>query len=301
MAHSSYIRGSLGAWGIASALTPAELWAFDQAQYKAINGDDGGTWAPSAAITIGGSGLALSGANHSVSGTLTVSSGGFLTVASGADLSVAGDLAVNAGGSMVVNTGATLDIFGAVDIESGSVVEWKSGSESEFESGSEAIWESGSNAKWESGSNARWYSGSNSTWESGSNLTIENGTVVTAVLGSASSVTVGCVVGLAGAGRITKRLDTNATDGSRTIAVTTADIFYNPSGVLSASCAWTLTNGANVGEEITLVNLDATYQITISGSILSVAGAIKNASGSFACASFVWNGTHWISTSATAV
>lgn len=71
MAHFAYIRGSLGSWATGTAITQAEFWQMDQNMYRAVNGDAGGTWAPSSVITIGGSGLTVSGA-FTTSGNTTI-------------------------------------------------------------------------------------------------------------------------------------------------------------------------------------------------------------------------------------
>jgi hypothetical protein len=67
--------------------------SFDTALFKAVNGDDGGTWAPANQIILGGSGLSVTGASAfsnitaaTVNGTLTVANGGFLAIAAGATL-----------------------------------------------------------------------------------------------------------------------------------------------------------------------------------------------------------------------
>jgi hypothetical protein len=86
MAHNAYLGGSLAAWAAATSVTPAMFWALDQAQFRSINGDQGGTWAPSSAITIGGSGLTLTtlltGTTASFSGNVTLgtNSGQTITV-----------------------------------------------------------------------------------------------------------------------------------------------------------------------------------------------------------------------------
>lgn len=54
--HFTRLRPS-GFWTLSSTVDPAEFEAFDERQFKSINGDDGGTWAPSAPIIIAGSGL----------------------------------------------------------------------------------------------------------------------------------------------------------------------------------------------------------------------------------------------------
>jgi len=56
MSHFAYVR-ALGIWNPTQVVLHQELQSFDQQLFKAINGDDGGTWAPGAFITIGGAGL----------------------------------------------------------------------------------------------------------------------------------------------------------------------------------------------------------------------------------------------------
>lgn len=66
MAHNAYVRpGGIFNFGI--PVTHGEFTLFDQYQFKNINGDDGGTWAPSSPILIGGAGLSV-GTGFSVLG-----------------------------------------------------------------------------------------------------------------------------------------------------------------------------------------------------------------------------------------
>lgn len=60
MAHNTRIRPNLAAWS-PGPVTGAEFDAMDQGQFEAINGDDGGVWAPSSTIVIGGSGVQMTG------------------------------------------------------------------------------------------------------------------------------------------------------------------------------------------------------------------------------------------------
>lgn len=60
MSHNAYIRPS-GVWNTGIVVLHGEFAAFDLAQFQSINGDLGGTWAPSSVITIGGSGLTVTG------------------------------------------------------------------------------------------------------------------------------------------------------------------------------------------------------------------------------------------------
>lgn len=63
MANFAYIagRGSLANWSIGTTISPSEAWHFERSIKASINGDGGGTWAPTSLITIGGSGLTISG------------------------------------------------------------------------------------------------------------------------------------------------------------------------------------------------------------------------------------------------
>jgi hypothetical protein len=80
MAHFAYIGGSLGAWATGTTVTAAKFWQFDQNQYKAINGDEGGAWSPTAKIVIGGAnGLELSSSPLLLSGTASLSVAGSAT------------------------------------------------------------------------------------------------------------------------------------------------------------------------------------------------------------------------------
>jgi hypothetical protein len=155
MAHFVLTRASLAAWGATPAVLAAEFWSLDNQVYKAINGDDGGTWAPSSAITIGGSGISVTGpaefsdiqtaefngpanfndnmtldsaATFSLSGASTielgsgtrinVNSGAFIDIESGADLDVksGGEIDIENGGSIVVTSG------GVVTVQSGGAI-----------------------------------------------------------------------------------------------------------------------------------------------------------------------------------
>lgn len=60
MAHNALIRPG-GVWNTLSAVTKLEWETFDLRQFQSINGDLGGTWAPSSQIIIGGSGLRVTG------------------------------------------------------------------------------------------------------------------------------------------------------------------------------------------------------------------------------------------------
>lgn len=79
-------------WAVGEKLTSAQANAFDTKIITALDGSGGGTYSPSGALILGGSGVHLSGANHKVlaAGALTVESGGTLTLAGTANYVILG-------------------------------------------------------------------------------------------------------------------------------------------------------------------------------------------------------------------
>jgi len=147
MAHNDFVLGGSGsgAW-TGTPVVHAMMEKFDQRQFEAINGDLGGTWAPSSIITIGGSGIALAGTNHQVTGTLTVNSGATLQLASGslvnspgASLTGTYTFGQNAGpgtnATVTVNTGSSLVLHSSVSVDNstwsmvGTIVNMTNGGE----------------------------------------------------------------------------------------------------------------------------------------------------------------------------
>lgn len=117
MAHFAYTRPS-GTWSTGYVPVDTDFGSLDVKTYKAVNGDEGGTWAPSAPIIVGGSGLQIpNGATWTVlsGGTFNVASGGEVDVASGAFLNVAGGGTMNLAGLLqAAGAGAKISTtFGA--------------------------------------------------------------------------------------------------------------------------------------------------------------------------------------------
>lgn len=81
MAHLTRVRAP-GFWTNNSNLLSTECEAFDSRIYKAVNGDDGGVWAPAAQVEIGGAGIKITGAGVFTGGLVsnTVSVSNTLTV-----------------------------------------------------------------------------------------------------------------------------------------------------------------------------------------------------------------------------
>jgi hypothetical protein len=87
-----------------------EMAAFDASQFKAINGDQGGSWSPTSAIVLGGQGVQIGGTVG-----LAILGGAFLGVSNGATanfytgsaLNIAGVTHVQSGAAWFFDNGAT--------------------------------------------------------------------------------------------------------------------------------------------------------------------------------------------------
>lgn len=88
MAHNAYIRNGVGSGAWVTVVTDDEFELFDARQFQSINGDLGGTWAPSSPIVIGGSGIDIEGAFVVNAGTADAVIGGDLLRLSSDDVHV---------------------------------------------------------------------------------------------------------------------------------------------------------------------------------------------------------------------
>jgi hypothetical protein len=152
MAHFDFTRAG-GVWTGSPALLTAEIADLDSKTERAINGDDGGTWAPTTTINIGGQGVTVTGVFISsecqglelTAGDLTVYSGarvllagGKAEVATGSEIEVqsGATLEVQSGGIVRFNSGSDVDFLGNIEIESGAAMIYRSGSQHIANSGS---------------------------------------------------------------------------------------------------------------------------------------------------------------------
>ncbi len=136
MAHNAYIR-ALGVWNATSVALSSELATLDLRQFQAVNGDLGGVWAPSSAITVGGSGLAVTGLLDADDADITIGHGRFLTVLgtaggalgtvnvnlgavvnllNGSTTNLAGLLNMTAAGTIITDAGSTITVSGALTL-----------------------------------------------------------------------------------------------------------------------------------------------------------------------------------------
>ncbi len=81
MSHNAFARPQ-ALWSGISVPNARDLSIWDTYQFKGLNGDAGGTYAPATPIILGGSGLALSGAGNSIQATTRTMQGGRLQLGS---------------------------------------------------------------------------------------------------------------------------------------------------------------------------------------------------------------------------
>ena len=102
----------------------------DLNQSRALDGYAGGSWSPTALITLAGSGLSVTGPFSCTDmRSSQMQSGYTFTFQSGAYLSIAGTGQVSSGANLNVLSGGTLSIFsgGKLDVASGGIIEVASG------------------------------------------------------------------------------------------------------------------------------------------------------------------------------
>jgi hypothetical protein len=75
MAHNTRVRADYAHWAT-GAVTQDEFDKLDRNAFVGINGDAGGTWAPSAAIVIGGSGITIDGSVFTVTASGSIACAG---------------------------------------------------------------------------------------------------------------------------------------------------------------------------------------------------------------------------------
>src|SRR6185295_1774025 len=109
MGHGVRLR-PIGFWIDGSVVDPAEFEAIDTSLFKAINGDDGGTWAPSSQLVIGGSGLQVGGTGFYTNVDATFDTG--TTVWFKGTERIEGSLQIDSGGNCAVVTGGLIAILG---------------------------------------------------------------------------------------------------------------------------------------------------------------------------------------------
>ena len=292
MAHHTRIRAT-GFWILASTFDPAEAEALDLAQFGSIDGDTGGTWAPSAVITIGGQGLTVGGAfNASDVRTAVWQSGGSATWDAGASALFRGvgstclfdtsaELAIAHDGEFTLNrlgdyllraynpgSGQQLRLYGDLFAHDGARVTLESGSTMTVEAGTalsiDCSTTMGGNSTfgYQDGHASTFQGGTTVTFQDSSDLVAQDGARVSFQSGStfangADETRTGPLT-LSGDGATTKlRVKTLSIVADDTIDVS-ADLWVVP-GALSTAKTYTVdVAGASEGMPLRVVHSEAT-------------------------------------------
>ena len=265
MAHFVRIR-STGMWTLASAITPAELEAFDANLFKAINGDDGGTWAPAARIFIGGMGVEITGAAICSNG-LVVSGGNLdaetIEVGSGFFLTVNGTLETAGNVNFYDNT-KTFTCHPSALFKSTTTVEGAFTAQV----GSFFV------------GHAEFQSTSNMQGDVTMDGSLSVGTTDADTAAFAASVQFNEKVTLSGAAHIRKRV-TNGGDADATYNVSVSDIVRVPASTLSANRAYTIgATGAGEGSCMRVYSGDSGFTVFVRRVDTSLMASLKNNSAS---------------------
>lgn len=275
MAHNAYIR-ALGVWPATSVLTSTEMATFDLRQYQAVNGDLGGVWAPAAAITIGGSGLSVTGPLIASDADITIGHGRFLTVlgtaggalgtvtvAAGALVTLGGTTNISATGTMHVLTGG-----GKIVVDSGGAFEVNGATALTMQAASTSTQVAGATLDLNGQTNVK----------TGAFLTVRTGGTLSAETGTTISFVAGSVVTLAG---------TNAFSGTQTITGTThlGGTVNVPTGATFA-----FDNGSSV-------SAGATAPFALA-NIVTFSNQIAIATG---CVATVQTGASWVTQSGATI
>lgn len=266
MSHNARIR-TPGGWTLSSTVDPAEFEAFDAAQAAAINGDDGGVWAPASILQIGGAGVK------------------FTT-----------DVRLDSTAELTCTSGAK--VTGALKLDSGAVLEAKSGTTIKIDTGAHLNMNGGDVT-------GDWTATGNVTVDGAlvghDALTIDGLTTAGSLLVGTTSTFVGAAtfdaaIKLASDGRITYRAAAGA-DADTTYDVTAANVIVV---TVSADRTYTIDDtGAANGDVFEFVNLSATHFLQIvrpgGGNVVG----LKSATGLYWSARVMRIGGVWTLIDAT--
>jgi hypothetical protein len=279
VAHNGYVR-TAGTWATLSTLTSAELRQFDIAQFKAINGDDGGTWSPSSALILGGLGLKTTGPYWATGSFRVDTVGDFRS-----NVTVAGTGSVTGN----LHCGAVIDADGGVTTHGDLTADGKIQVAANAVIGTTLV--TGGNLTCHANLSADGNISAVGNLNAGGNLSVTG----TTTLSGASSIA--APMSLTGAGHLNKRV-LAAPDADTAVSVSTADYLIGNSIItLTADHLYSLdSTGAAIGSEFHVTNNSATkfMQVTYNGGVTSF--LLKNASGARRTIKFVYTSVGWIET-----
>ena len=303
MSHFSSTRTT---WTPGTALLAAEMADIDAKTFKAINGDEGGTWAPSSVITIGGSGatMKLVGVNTAeslfVDGTFDVSAvsnayfrgstqfrdGSNTTVREGASWAFNEDSSTEwrSGASLVINcdwnSSGRVGFSGPVDFSNNinfgvASFGFIGGAYAFVDTGSSFNMLPGSELSVESSAN---FSGSTTL----SNAHISSGTISGPVITSS-------------AGRVVKRYQFLSSLPSSTSAYGPLNSDVVIVNSLTSNCTFTINNsGAVPGDEMMIVNRSpGAKSLFVTDPSAGTIMELKSASGWRNILTIFFDGSTW--------
>jgi hypothetical protein len=276
MSHNAYVRVA-GTWNTMSDLHASEMALFDLAQFKALNADDGGTWAPAAIITIGGAGCFLAASN-----TIGTSSADFLTVNAtttfnalticSAPVQFQATIAVTGSSNFVgIINAVAANFSGALVATAGATVTGGILGDTLGISGNVALGTSGSNTL---------------TINSAASFAASATVAHNATVGSTSADTLESFASALFHAPVTINggavwRDVIGTNASRTYAMTGTDTVIVPPSTITSSLNYTIDiTGAQTGMRIAFANYDSTNTVTLLGPISGGGGfPLLNATG----------------------
>ena len=294
MAHFDRVKP--GGWVLNEVLDHALMNDLDTNMSKALNGDEGGTWAPSAEIVIGGSGLRLTTLLRAFGG-LSVQ-GGDLAVSQ--DAAIQGTLAVDGESTLTGDVTCDHDLFVIGSLEVSEELDVASAARvhaslrvymtSQFD---DDITVSGKMTSTTAQVVGNLEVGSITCTSTASftlGITASGGIAVN----GDSTVTKKMVCG--GQGRVVQRTVTGA-NADTSYSINDGDRVFVPPSTLTADRTYTLTHtGAVAGDIFEIMSRDAGSKISVADSVTGALDpvGIKYISGFFTSYRYLFDGTKWV-------
>jgi len=295
MAHNSYVRGPT--WASNVPVLHGEFELFDIAQFKSINGDDGGTYAPSSLLTIGGAGMnvLLVGNNYQRGNSFNLESSATLSVGAGCTAVFVGTSVTNWSTGAVANFAfdSTLNLEGEVNVTSTGFLEIESGAGLLCAVGSSTSFLGTTNfisaPTFSAGLTASGVFSSGGVSCAGLNVSGGSSLAAVGISGTATcsgslaingGATVTTPLTCSAAGRVTERVTYILTTGANSSAYgpENSDLVFV--ATLTAPVTFTIDDtNAQDGDKMRFVTEDATHFLTINDPIGGTFISLKNATG----------------------
>lgn len=304
MSHNSYVR-PLGVWDAFKVVSHDEFAALDLGQFRSINGDDGGTWAPNSPIGIFGAGISMRLVSVS-----TVTTGAELTFSSGATLELQTDSIASISSVTSFETGSFTGIRdgGYFRFYAGSIIDMEEGAQANFygllgvgPTGNFACQGgavfTGSVTQFTGAATvftavAQFASTSTAIFQGNENHV--GSANFSGALSIAGDTSLTGKVTASGAGRVVKRTTWVTSTGADSSAYGPANCDRVVVQALTADVTFTLNNtGAVEGDEITIFNRSTSHLIYVNDASAGLQGSMMNRSPYYKEATFIFHGGEW--------